>query len=53
MEGGCYRKLKGIGGDLPSGGGLEKTCLLEQGGGKDLRSAGPCLPVFLRTELKQ
>lgn len=43
MEGGCYRKLKGIGEDLPSGGE----------GGKDLPSAGPSLPVFIRTEEKK
>lgn len=41
---------------------MEKTCLLEEGGGKDLPlegpgkdlcSAGPSLPLFLRTELKK
>lgn len=57
MEGGCYRKLKrigedlpsggegGIGGDLSSGGGLEKTCLLKGSGWKR--------PVFWRREVEK
>lgn len=46
MEGGCYRKLKGIGEDLPSGGGLEKTCLLGEGVEKACLLQGPHFLCF-------